>query len=485
MSAPRHPLRWLPAFVVGICAAAAAEIATGLLLYAGPGLMRSLTTVLAVESAALGIGVWTSPGPRPDLVDALRRRWMLCLVAFVLATVFSAFWSLIQAVGGSALGQGLGLAFLAGLPLYTAGGVLGAMATEETTDPRRRGSGAKVGAPAALGAALGFAATGVSLPQVLTPASLFLVCLVLLSAGGLVYGAVLDSRLRVDVRGEEASPTGPVRVEDRRLPSRDRAGRFLTDGPVVRRWVALEGDASVPWDVVALRLTGVGSEDVAPAPEPEVVVTAEDAGAPSAASRTAPGPGGEAPPPSGEILLVGGGASAVPFAALRSDPSLRVTVVERSQAVVDLGLAHLDTRMGPGPRLDVRVGNLDDLVDSLAGAFRVVVVDTASLAPLGGAEGLSARTRASLCDRVAPGGFLALGPHAHEPDVWPALLPWSTASYRRTPPTALEGLGAGTTYDEVLWMARRPTSPGVTPEAPWPEISEGFVRERVGEEDPE
>lgn len=452
MRGPRHPLRWLPAFVVGVCAAAAAEIATGLLLYAGPGLMRSLTTVLAVESAALGIGVWTAPGPRPDLVDALRRRWMLCLVAFVLATVFSASWSLIRSVGGSALGQGLGLAFLAGLPLYTAGGVLGAMVTEGATDLRGHGVGGKVGAPAALGAAVGFAATGVSLPQVLTPASLFLVCLVLLSAGGLVYGAVLDNRLRVDVRGEAPSPMGEVRVEDLHLPSRDVAVRLLKEGPVVRRWAVLEGEAAVPWDVVALRLA-----------EAEV---------------------GEGAPPESwdEILLVGGGASSAPFAALRSDPSVRVTVMERSRAMVDLGLVHLDTRMGPSPRLSVRVGNLNDLAESLNGPYRTVLVDTSCFAPLGDLAALTARTRTRLFDGVAPGGSLALGPLPPQPEAWPVPEGWSTASYRRARPLALEGLDTGMTDHEVLWVARRPVSSGGASDTQWPESMEGFVRDRTGEE---
>jgi hypothetical protein len=131
MSGGARTLRWAPPLLVGICGACAAEVAVGLLLYAGPGFMRSLTTVLAVEAGALGAGLWTAPSPRPDLVEAVRRRWMVCLVAFVIAALFSAFWSLVQTVGGSPLGQGLGLAFTAGLPLYSCGTVLGGLSSVE------------------------------------------------------------------------------------------------------------------------------------------------------------------------------------------------------------------------------------------------------------------------------------------------------------------------------------------------------------------
>ncbi|HSG47824.1 MAG TPA: hypothetical protein VLA43_08445, partial [Longimicrobiales bacterium] len=162
-----HPLRWLPPFVLGVCTATVAEVAAGLLLYAGPGLMRSLTTILSVEVLALALGVIAAPGRRPDVVESLRRRWLFCLLAFMGATLFSAFWSVVQAVGGTSLGQGLGLAFLAGLPMYALGGVLGAMANVAAAEPGERPG--TVGGAALLGAALGFVGTGASLPQVLTP----------------------------------------------------------------------------------------------------------------------------------------------------------------------------------------------------------------------------------------------------------------------------------------------------------------------------
>ena len=191
MTEGAHPFRWIPPLLVGLCGAVAAEVAVGLLLYDGPGLMRSLTTVLAVEAGTFGAGLWTAPKRRRDLVEAVRRRWVFCLLVFLGAALFTAFWSFVQAIGGTAVGQGLGLAFSAGLPMYACGTVLGGMGSLE--EAASRSQRRMVGAAAAVGAALGFALTGASLTYVPTPASLLLVCIVILSAGALTFSAVLES----------------------------------------------------------------------------------------------------------------------------------------------------------------------------------------------------------------------------------------------------------------------------------------------------
>ena len=425
--------------MVGVCTAAAAEIAVGLLLYSGPGLMRSLTTILGVEAAALGIGLWTAPGPRPDLVESLRRRWLLSLTAFLAATLFSAFWSVVQAAGGTALGQGLGLAFMAGLPLYASGGVLGAMATAAGTEPEARAG--SVGAPAFLGAAVGFAATGISLPQVLTPASLLMVCLVLLSAGGLVYGSVLDARLRVLVRARRSAGLEDVRVEDRHLLSRDQAARFLLEGDVVRRWATLGEDALTPWDIAAYRAFAPFGEDAF------------------------------------DVLLVGGGASHVPRVALREHPAVRISVSERSASVLELGREHLDTGLvgAMDGRLRLGVGNLDDLSESPGGPYRLIILDTAAFGAVGGLSGLSGRAHDALCARLSPDGTMVLGPSLPEPGTWTFPTGWCTARFRRPLPSSMDGLGAQIGDEEHLLVARPFDGPG------WPESIEGFVRVGEGE----
>lgn len=179
----------MPALLVGAAAAIAAEVAIGILLYASPGFMRSLTTVLAVEGVSLALGLHTVPTPTRHLVERMRLRWLLCLGAFTAAAMFGTFWSLIESLGEGRIGQGLGLALLAGLPLFACGSLLGGMGVVAEADPSGRLP--RPGANAALGAALGFVGTGILLPRAPIPASLLVGCLVLLSAGGMVYGTMV------------------------------------------------------------------------------------------------------------------------------------------------------------------------------------------------------------------------------------------------------------------------------------------------------
>jgi len=192
MSDAEHPLDWVAPLLVGASAAVAAEVAMGILIYAGDGFLRSLTTVLAIDCVALGVGLWSAPAPHPDLIDRLRRRWMLGLMAFMAAAVFGVLWSLFPSIGGGALGQALGLTLLAALPLLTCGTILGGMGS--VTRSRMAGRLREPGAAAALGASVGFLLTGLLIPRTPIPASLLVGCLVLLSAGGLVYGVVLGGQ---------------------------------------------------------------------------------------------------------------------------------------------------------------------------------------------------------------------------------------------------------------------------------------------------
>ncbi|MSR21309.1 MAG: hypothetical protein EXR91_10105 [Gemmatimonadetes bacterium] len=107
-----------------------------------------------------------------------------------------------ESLGEGRLGQGLGLALLAGLPLFACGSVLGGMASAAETDAHGRLP--CPGAAAALGAGLGFVITGALLPRAPIPASLLVGCLVLLSASGMIYGVML---------GESAGATGLVAGE--------------------------------------------------------------------------------------------------------------------------------------------------------------------------------------------------------------------------------------------------------------------------------
>ena len=369
-------LEWLPPVVVGASAAIAAEVALGLLLYGGVGFMRSLTTILATEGLALAVGLWTVPAPGPDLIDRLRRRWLFCLVAYLAAASFGTAWSVMPELGEGAVGQGLGLAILAALPLYGAGSVLGALGVAASSDPGGRLAGP--GAAAATGAALGFVLAGFLLPRAPMPGSLLVACLVMLSAGGMVYGAVLGYRTELDVRARRPTSTGEVRVEDTRVPADELAVRTLWDHGQVRRTQPLDARPEHPWDV------GVWRSWAPPFEHPV------------------------------RVLLVGGGASPAPHAILREHPSARVDVLERTPAVVELGREYFGTGLAIATedRIRVRVGNLDDLVAELEDPYDLVMIDTDALRALGGPDGLSRASLDRLTALARGDGGVRWGPDA-------------------------------------------------------------------------
>lgn len=345
-----------------------------MLLYGGPGLVRSLTTILAVEGFAFAGGLWSAPTDAPDLVDRLRRRWLLCLFAFLAAALFGSAWSFQPLLGEARWGQAVGLVLLAALPLYAAGSVLGGIATAARTDVGGRLAGP--GGSAATGAALGFVLTGYLLPKAPMPASMLVACLVMLSLGGMVFGAVLGARTEVDVLARRESANGEVRVQERRVALDDTAVRELFEGSHLRRSIHLEGDGPVPWDA------GL-AHAILPSPDTPW-----------------------------RALLVGGGASALPRMLLREHPLAEVDVAERTAAVVELGRDHFDTELAiaQAERSAVVVGNLDDLVAMVETTYDCIMVDTAALAPIGGFAGLSRATRWRLFDAVGPAGMIAFGP---------------------------------------------------------------------------
>ncbi len=411
----RPRLVWAAPLLVGTSAAIAAEVAIGILLYAGPGLMRSLTTVLAVEGGALAVGLWQAPPSGAQIVERLRRRWLFCLAAFVGASFFGLSWSVVQDLGGGPAGQGLGLAVLAALPLYGCGLVLGGMAAVARDDSA--GGLPGPGPAAALGAALGFVITGTLLPRAPIPASLLVVCLVLLSAGGMIYGAVLARRPVVHLRATRPGAGAEVRVEDRRGMPEAGAARYLLESGHVRRRELLDRSGTDPWDV--------------------------------AVARSLIGDGGNR-----RVLMVGGGASALPSAITKEHPDVSVEVLERNPAVVELARDHFETGLDgdAGDRIRVRVGNLEDLVRESSGPFDLVVIDTSALEAIGGANGLSRAARSALVEALATDGALATGPVAL--GGWPldAHPDWRTTSLRRS--------DGGAETLSVLWRSTEPHVPG-------------------------
>lgn len=421
---PAPRLAWLPPLLVAASAAIASEVAVSILLYGGAGFVRSLTTILATIGFAFSMGLWSAPKGTRKLVDRLRRRWVFCLFAYLAAAAYGTAWSLVESVGSARWGQAVGLTLVAALPLYASGSVLGGLSEAARTDAGRRLPGP--GASAALGATLGILATGFLLPRAPMPASLLIVCLVMLSLGGMAFGGVLASRTEVEEQARRPGRPHDVRVLEVRRGLDDVARRDLVEGTQLRRTMPLEATGRPPWDVSAVR------------------AVLPDLDAPC------------------RVLLLGSGASAAPRAILREHPSARVHVLERTAATVELGRDWFSTELSVGEddRLVVSAGNLDDAISALEPGIDILVVDRRGIAPIGGIAGLSERSRELLVERLSPGGLMIWGPGPREAGDPESPRGWSSTLYRR---------GVGPTTDENVLMVRSGEAGG------WPEPFDDFA----------
>lgn len=195
---------WIPPFMVGAAAAVAANMAIGLLLFSGQGLLRALSLILAVELLALAAGLWSEPRHEGQaLVESIRRRWFLCLLTFMGAAVFTTTWTVAGGFGAIGGTQAIGLTLVGALPVYGAGILLAGMAKFNAS---LGGSAGAVSVPATIGGAVGMALTGLWALTELYPPSVFLFVLVFLSASAMVHGGVLDRGTRDSHGSERASP---------------------------------------------------------------------------------------------------------------------------------------------------------------------------------------------------------------------------------------------------------------------------------------
>jgi hypothetical protein len=415
---------FLPALLVGASAAVGAEVAIAILLYDGAGMVRSLTTILAVEAAAFAGGLWSAPRGDHDLVERLRRRWLLCMLVYFAAAVFGTLWS-IEVLGEARWVQGAGLAVLAALPLYSAGNVLGGLAVAARTDLGRRLTAP--GSAAAMGAACGFVFTGFLLPRAPMPASLLVACLVMLSLGGMIFGTVLASRTDVEEISRRPARSGSVSVLARRRPADDVASLELREDMHIRRVMPFEPTLRLPWDVVVARQL---------LPDLDVSI---------------------------RVVFIGGGASSAPQAIVSEHPLARVDALERTGAVVELGRDHFGTGLAiaRGDRLSVFAGNLDDLIESLEPGFDIVVFDRAALAPIGGVSALSKASVTRLKAGLNPRGLFVWGPRRPEPGAPEIPDGWDHAQYERS--------DAGRGDTQVVLLCRGD-------DGEWPEAFDGFRR---------
>jgi hypothetical protein len=191
---PSRPTELLPPFLLGMGCAVSAEMALGLLLYSGNGLMSALTLVVMVQLGALAVGI----ASRPSSPDAPRTwRWLVAALALLAAGVLALLWSLSRELPQALVSRGVTLVVFAAAPMYGFGLVLGGIqahlrGTDGRPWPGRRRA---VGGPALFGATLGVVMVGMVLLPRFTPLSVYMFSLLCLASA-----AMLESSRRERTR---------------------------------------------------------------------------------------------------------------------------------------------------------------------------------------------------------------------------------------------------------------------------------------------
>lgn len=368
-----HRFGWLPAFLVGMATAIAAEVSVGLLLYTGVGLLRATTLLLATLLGAFSLGLWSSPRWDGDgVIPLVRRRWVLALGSYVVGASVAATWTTMGGLASSGFTRGLGLALLAGGPMYGSGVILAAMSGGGLT------SAVSIGAAAAGGGAVGVVLMGWILVPSLAPVAMYVVPLIALAAGAAVHAIVLRGGSEFHLVDEERSLFGLVRVYDRVWGRPERTRRILTVGGRVVGGME-NGHAFRIWE----RALGAWVPEYLNAD-------------------------GERLDP---VLLIG--ASAVALQGRVRGTGSPLTIVERNPVVWRMTVRHLgEPRTVEGTRVETGAV-LESVLDEVGGSFSMVVSDGGGWA--GGLNLPSAGVIGSVRRALRPGGVFVIG--GDDPDV--------------------------------------------------------------------
>ena len=370
MTVRRRGVALLPPLLAGLVAAVAVETSAGLLLYADDGLLPALTTILTIEVGALGLGLGIGSLSRDGtVVDQIRGRWLFCLIAFALAAVLSAGLSFMGDLPGTWLGQGVGLGFLGGLPLFAIGSLLGTMGRP---DDLGRSSLPLVAAPSVLGAAVGFLLAGSILLPNAAPYTLYLSCLVILSGGALLQGRILDGRPSVEVLETVSGSTGELRLEKRATVNPRGEMKVLLEGGRIRGGEDSGGNPGRDWEAAVLE--GLSQEDLRP----------------------------------GSLLYLGGGSGTLVRLLSHRFPQTRIQVVERSSELVALARSRF-AKWDGWEEVDLQVGELLAPSPGVETSFSVIVIDCGALPTIGGEPFLEESHWRFLAGHLEVGGVLLMG----------------------------------------------------------------------------
>jgi NAD(P)-dependent dehydrogenase (short-subunit alcohol dehydrogenase family) len=195
--------RTVGALGAGLALGVAGMAGGALLLYMGERFLSSAGFLLAVGMVSLAAGLWVGApdGPLPQHRRMLGR-WMLAILALVLASFMSMLWLASPGFQTSPVGPPIAVVFLLAEPLYALGALLSALearrrgwpagSRERLEPPTGRGVG--VAFPALLAAAVGVLVTANWLIPVLPPGPVLLGTALLLAGFGSVEMTAGDGR---------------------------------------------------------------------------------------------------------------------------------------------------------------------------------------------------------------------------------------------------------------------------------------------------
>jgi NAD(P)-dependent dehydrogenase (short-subunit alcohol dehydrogenase family) len=185
------------AFLTGGALTISAIIASSMLLYFAPRLLRTTGFLIGLVLLAAAMGVWAASGQS----GSARRRWLLLLIAYISAAIYSTIWTTQPVLRQTTLGGALATLFLLAQPAYASGALLTAITHDSGTV-----ISAMLGA--AVGAALG---AGVLIPAYDADVIFFGMATVLLVARLWYEAAAVSPRdynLRVPMIGKTVLVTG-------------------------------------------------------------------------------------------------------------------------------------------------------------------------------------------------------------------------------------------------------------------------------------
>ncbi|MEX2285207.1 MAG: SDR family NAD(P)-dependent oxidoreductase [Gemmatimonadota bacterium] len=117
------------AFITGAGLSISSIIATSMLLYFAPRLLRTTGFLVGLVLLAAAMGIWAASSE----TASTRRRWLLILIAYIAAAVYSTLWTTQPALRQTTLGGALATLFLLAQPAYASGALLTVITHESET----------------------------------------------------------------------------------------------------------------------------------------------------------------------------------------------------------------------------------------------------------------------------------------------------------------------------------------------------------------